>query len=94
MQVVPYEMDPKFGSFMKPAPTQTDPNKQERVRIWFPHGHYGKEISDAEPPQEVLQSDLGRQLKELYDFMKTNFAFKDGVVPEIPPKREWVGWDL
>ncbi|KAK4611873.1 Nucleoporin AMO1 [Fulvia fulva] len=94
MQVIPDEQDPKIGYYMKHAPTQIDPNHHKKERIWFPHARYGKEVPDAEPPKEILDSDLGRQLKELYDFVTTNGAFKDGVVPEIPPKREWVGWDF
>ncbi|EME40011.1 hypothetical protein DOTSEDRAFT_74769 [Dothistroma septosporum NZE10] len=95
MQVIPDEKEPrKIGLYMKHSPIEGNPNYQKMERIWFPHNNYGKENPDAEPPREVLESELGRHLKELYDFVKTNGAFKDGVVPEIPPKREWVSWDF
>lgn len=94
MPVVPDEEDPNIGYYMKHTPIASNQNHQKKERIWFPHGQYEREVPDAEPVKEILESELGRQLKELYDFVKTNGAFKDGIVPEIPPKRKWVGWDF
>jgi nucleoporin NUP42 len=37
---------------------------------------------------------LGAALKQVYDFVLENGTFKDGVMPEVPPKREWVNWEL
>lgn len=73
-----------------------DRNAKKRVRIWFPTGPpETKDASYAEAASpEVYEGQLGATLKSLYEFVATNKAFKDGIMPEIPPKREWITWDF
>lgn len=74
-----------------------DPTQKKKVRIWFPTGPpQMKDFSDAEAPEGTYEGQLGETLKSLYEFVKADGTglFKDGVMPEIPPKREWVGWEF
>jgi nucleoporin NUP42 len=70
----------------------------ERVeRIWHPDGppqRQPEKPNYAEAPPQVYESELGAVLKELYQYVREKEEFKDGLVPEIPPKAEWVRWDL
>lgn len=47
----------------------------------------------AEAAPEVYAGELGVILKEIYEYVAETGQFKDGFVPEIPPKREWIRWD-
>lgn len=69
---------------------QNDAGKQER--IWMPDGAPGPN-PDVEAPPEVYEA-LGSALKQVYDYVRDAGSFKDGIIPEVPPKREWVSWDL
>ena len=75
----------EYPFYMNPAT-----NKQERV--WLPDGAPGPN-PDVEAPPETYEA-LGSALKQLYDFVLEQGTFKDGVMPEVPPKREWVNWEL
>lgn len=48
---------------------------------------------DVESPPETYEA-LGAALKQVYDYVRETGNFKDGVMPEVPPKREWVNWEL
>ena len=58
-------------------------------KIWFPKGPppFKKEL---DLPDEVYDD----ATKENYMYMKQHGAFKDGIMPVLPPKREWVDWDF
>lgn len=58
-------------------------------KICFPDGPqpFGK---GPEIPDEAYDE----ATKENYMFMKEQGAFKDGIMPLLPPKREWVDWDF
>ena len=73
---------------------RNDQGKQER--IWLPDGQDDVigSVIDVEAPPGTYDDALGAALKQVYDFVRDKGMFKDGVVPEIPPKREWVRWDL
>lgn len=58
-------------------------------KIWFPNGPLTSH-SDTQLPDEAYDE----KTKEAYIFMKEHKAFKDGIMPEIPPKREWCSWDF
>ena len=64
--------------------------KEERV--WVPDGQPGPN-PDVEALPEVYEA-LGSALKQLYDVVREKGVFEGGVVPEVPPKREWVSWEL
>ena len=60
-------------------------------RIWFPDG--------PPPPAptknpEVPEDTYDEATKENYMYMEEHGVFKDGIIPELPPKREWVDWDF
>ena len=58
-------------------------------KICFPDG----------PPALVKAVELADEAydestKENYTFMRTHGVFKDGLMPTLPPKREWCNWDF
>ncbi len=58
-------------------------------RIWFPDG----------PPVFTKTADLPDEVydeatKENYKHVKEYGAFKDGMMPDLPPRREWCTWDF
>lgn len=59
-------------------------------RIWFPEG----------PPvwikPESLSTDMpyDEDTEQRYKFAKQNVRFRDGILPLLPPKREWISWDF
>lgn len=58
-------------------------------RIWFPDGP-PKENEDTQLPDEAYDE----RTKEAYLYMREHGAFKDGNMPDKPPKREWCSWDF
>jgi nucleoporin NUP42 len=58
-------------------------------KVWFPDGappYYGAtEMDDQEYREDV---------KGAYMHLRETGAFKDGIMPLIPPKREWCLWDF
>ena len=58
-------------------------------KIWFGHGPpvFTKNIELPETLYSVSVQDDYRYLKE-------KGAFKGGVMPEIPPRKEWCTWDF
>lgn len=75
-----------------PVPYYHNPETGKSERIWHPDGP-PQANKYAEAESEVYLGDLGPLLKEVYDYVRENGDFKD-IVPEIPPKREWIRWDL
>ncbi|KAF2169592.1 hypothetical protein M409DRAFT_52123 [Zasmidium cellare ATCC 36951] len=82
--------------YLVPAPTPKDPSATKKIRIWFPTGApEAKDASYAEAASpDVYEGQLGETLKSLYEFVAMNATFKDGIMPEVPPKREWITWDF
>ncbi|EMD00048.1 hypothetical protein BAUCODRAFT_30495 [Baudoinia panamericana UAMH 10762] len=76
-----------------PVPFFRNPQTGKRERIWHPDGPPDRPNEYAESAPEVYSGDIGAILKGVYDHVRDNEAFKD-MVPEIPPKREWIRWDL
>ncbi len=58
-------------------------------KIWFPDGP-PKENEDTQLPDEAYDE----RTKEAYMYMRLHRAFKDGIMPDKPPKREWCNWDF
>lgn len=61
------------------------------VRIFFPDG----------PPEKAVLKDIEGQsdeytpeVKEAYELFLKNGYFKDGVIPPVPPRTEWLGFDF
>ncbi|KAI6867598.1 hypothetical protein KC318_g19037, partial [Hortaea werneckii] len=75
-------------------PTIQNSQTGKAERIWHPDGPPQNSNPYAEAPPEKYAGELGGVLKEVYDYVNETGAFKDGLMPEIPPKREWIRWDL
>ncbi|KAK3070952.1 hypothetical protein LTR53_009541 [Teratosphaeriaceae sp. CCFEE 6253] len=78
------------------VPYYKHPHTKTEERIWHPDGVPEVPNPDAEAADaDVYLGDLGKLLEELYGLVKEKGAFEHGgLVPEVPPKREWVEWDL
>ncbi|SMQ55291.1 unnamed protein product [Zymoseptoria tritici ST99CH_3D7] len=85
----PVQFDPE-----KKVPFIIDPQTNAKQRIWFLEGPPTGAAPMTEAPPEAYEGEQGIKLKELYDHVRTTGTFKDGFMPEIPPKREWVSFDL
>jgi len=70
--------------------------EEQLERIWFPDGAPPYErVKDAEPPAEVYGLEARQNVfAEAYKAVRESGGFVDGVMPEEPPKVEWVGFDL
>lgn len=81
-----YEVpDPRFAS--------TGGNRLER--IWFPAGPPPGPAFTAEALPHVYEdATIGPQLREAYEHVSKTGLFKDGLIPEIPPKKEWISFDF
>lgn len=66
---------------------------QEWVRIWFPDGPSASTDRGIEMDESVYAS-MGSALEEAYKIVQEQGVFPGGVMPEVPPKREWVRWDI
>ena len=58
-------------------------------KIWFPDG----------PPVFRKTTDLpdesyNETAKDDYQYLKEHGTFKNGIIPELPPKREWCSWNF
>ncbi|KAK0269478.1 hypothetical protein LTR35_014774 [Friedmanniomyces endolithicus] len=75
------------------APYYTNPQTKKPERIWHPDGIPNLPNPYAEAEPEIYLGDLGKVLKEVYGYVIEREEFGD-LMPEVPPKREWVRWDL
>ena len=58
-------------------------------RIWFPNG------APAFPNSGYVPDDAyDDDIRERYESLMRTGTFKDGLMPLLPPKREWCNWDL
>ncbi|KAE8145629.1 hypothetical protein BDV25DRAFT_133622 [Aspergillus avenaceus] len=66
-------------------------DRQTYVRIFFPDGPPdGASLRDAQGKPEEYTPEVAEQ----YEFFVKNGYFKDGVIPSVPPKTEWVSFDF
>lgn len=77
----------------KEQPYYTNPATQKPERIWMASGAAPGANADVEALPQTYEA-LGAALEQLYAFVRARGVFEAGVVPEVPPKREWVGWEL
>ena len=58
-------------------------------QIWFGHGPpvFTKTI-------ELPDSLYSASVQDDYSYLKEKGAFKGGLMPEVPPKKEWCTWDF
>lgn len=65
------------------------------TRVWFPQGPPAAAgAADTEGVPEDYQGEKGELLAAVYEQMKIQGEFPDNFMPECPPKREWVSFDL
>ncbi|KAI2927822.1 hypothetical protein CBS63078_1927 [Aspergillus niger] len=66
-------------------------DRQTYVRIFFPDGPPdAASLRDAHGKDEEYTVEVTEQ----YEFFVKNGCFKDGVIPSVPPKTEWVSFDF
>lgn len=59
-------------------------------RIWFPHGPPVFTAKTPELPEEIYST----ATRDSYDFVKQHGIFKDGIMPEMAPRRDWCNWEF
>jgi nucleoporin NUP42 len=80
------------GQVLSVYPTyQVNGNHWER--IWFPDGNPGAYIHAEGRPAEY-EGDKGAKLLEAFKAIALTGSFADGIMPDVPPKREWVRFDV
>jgi nucleoporin NUP42 len=78
---------------MKPHPRE--PHKQVKVKVWMPNGPPTAGHQDAEGPPDAYSPDNEVQdIKKIYDTAMQKGTFEGSSMPELPPKREWLEWDV
>jgi len=68
------------------------PDRSEE-RIWFPDGPPTTANKDGEESEEVYQA-LGSVVEGAYRFLAETGGWKNGIVPEVAPRRAWVRFDV
>ncbi|KAI5239673.1 hypothetical protein E4T43_06596 [Aureobasidium subglaciale] len=58
-------------------------------RIWHPEGNPAPR-TEVEAPAEAYTAEV----QAAYMFVAEQGIFKDGIMPEVPPKCEWIRWDI
>ncbi|KAF2864240.1 hypothetical protein K470DRAFT_254563 [Piedraia hortae CBS 480.64] len=94
---VEWESDSVPGAIIVPRIEKAyiqNPQTGKQERIWHPNGPPTTGHKYAEAAPETYDGPIGSLLKSAYEYARETGWFKDGVMPEIPPKREWVAWDL
>ncbi|KAL3477807.1 hypothetical protein BJX99DRAFT_245998 [Aspergillus californicus] len=74
------------------APCYLHPQDQKTaVRIFFPDGPPDEaSLRDAQAKPDEYTPEVAEQ----YEFFVKNGFFKDGIIPSVPPKTEWVSFDF
>lgn len=74
---------------------QNASNNGQPEHLWFPTGPPPAKPDTQLPEEDVFYSgDLGKELQAIYEAVASQGAFVGGVMPEVPPKREWVRFDI
>ncbi|KAF2501689.1 hypothetical protein BU16DRAFT_522599 [Lophium mytilinum] len=68
-------------------------NNKDYQRIWFPDGPPPPNPW-AEGRPEEYEGENGAKVAQAYQFSSEHGYYKDGIMPSVPPKREWISWDL
>lgn len=74
------------------APCYLHPqDRKTYARIFFPDGPPDESsLRDAQAKPEEYTPEVTEQ----YEFFVKNGCFKDGIIPSVPPKTEWVSFDF
>lgn len=79
----------KSVSYIDEEPCIKTANGSSWERIWFADGA-PVFLKTEEPPLETYDEGT----KEVYRLLRETGTLKDGVLPELPPRREWCSWDF
>ena len=75
-------------TYQEGKPFYRDSGGQYR-KIWFPDGP--PTLASLESlPDDVYDASIQND----YDFLKAEGQFKNGIVPMLPPKKEWCDWNV
>ena len=90
-----------------PSHGLTKEEKFELERIWFPDGPPAREARRIETMLDDHTTAAGtvennhpskstvlKEAQDAYVHLAMNDAFKDGIMPEIAPRWEWIRWDM
>jgi nucleoporin NUP42 len=90
-RAVTYQLPPGLGNEKKtPVPMVRQPDGS-LAKVWFPDGPPVYNPDTEARDQSVYEK------PEVVDSWRTFMAqgrFADGVMPEVPPRREWCTWDF
>ncbi|RMZ85789.1 hypothetical protein DV737_g360, partial [Chaetothyriales sp. CBS 132003] len=104
-QHVTYVTEPRahdqFGN-EKPAtyyPCYERPDRQDVEKIWFPEGGNDEQIRNLNKDSkrkdlEAEDDEYTEEVKEMYEYLKREGAWRGGKVPLVPPMRQWVDYDF
>lgn len=74
---------------------QNASNNGQPEHLWFPAGPPAANPDTQLREEDVFYSGaLGKELQAIYEAVASQGAFVGGVMPEVPPKREWVRFDV
>ncbi|RMD40139.1 hypothetical protein DV735_g4976, partial [Chaetothyriales sp. CBS 134920] len=104
-QPVTYKEEPRehdqFGK-AKPAvyyPCYERPDTGDVEKIWFPEGanedqikHLNKDTKRKD--LEAEDDEYTAEVREMYEYLKIEGAWREGKVPLVPPMRQWVDYDF
>lgn len=76
-------------SYIDDEPCIKSANGSLWERIWFADGP-PVFLKTEEPPLKAYDEGT----KEVYRLLRETGSLKDGVLPELPPRREWCSWDF
>ena len=82
--------DPKFVPVSYPCYKRPDGSLE---KIHFPDGRKLPATGDNTGVQG-RDEEYTEEVREAYENMNMEGKFRDGIMPEVPPKKEWVNWDF
>jgi nucleoporin NUP42 len=83
-----YLGDPKNFHVYENAAANNQPE-----HLWFPTGPPAAN-ADSQLGDAYYEGELGSQLRSIYEAVAGQGIFGAGGMPEVPPRREWVRFDI
>lgn len=69
------------------------PSNNRAERLWFPQGPPAPN-PDVQLEPVFYEGALGAELQGIYEKVAQGGEFAGGVMPEVPPRREWIRFDI
>lgn len=90
-RAITYQTPPGLGNeHKKPVPMVQQPDGT-LAKVWFPDGA-PVYTEDTEALDKSVYDTP--EVQESWKTFRSQGLFADGVMPEVPPKREWCTWDF